>query len=384
LLANWRARRIARSLNRIGANGEKAAALFSGDRSDAMDMPDQIPAAEVLHLHWISGIPQFGVGALIDQPTFFNGVNPSIPMVWTFHDLNPITGGCHYPGACDRYRYGCGQCPQLSTRGRPEVFTSALLKRKRRMFKMLEARPLAIVANSRWTAAQAGESRVLRGLNIEIQVIFPGVDLASFRPAAKEACRRALGLDPDTLVVCFGAAAVLDPVKGMDLLREALEGSKFRSRIHLLTFGNGGAPDVCGLPIKHVGTVTNDTALAKIYSAADVFVAPSRMEAFGQTAAEAVACGIPVVGTPVGGIPEIVRHGETGLIARECSGYSLRVALDELLSDAALRSEFSARCRTAAVKLFDSDVQAKRYVEVYNKLSTRESRGLRRHSRGTE
>ena len=62
--------------------------------------------ADVIHLHWIA--------FFADYPSFFNSIPDDIPIVWTLHDMNPLTGGCHYSGGCTRFINGCGSCPQLS------------------------------------------------------------------------------------------------------------------------------------------------------------------------------------------------------------------------------------------------------------------------------
>src|SRR5262249_21613664 len=119
------------------------------------------------------------------------------------------------------------------------------------------------------------------------------------------------------------------------------------------------------LPLGYLG---NERMRSLVYSAADVFVMPSVQEAFGQTALEAIACGIPVVGFTVGGIPDIVRPGVTGLLVPTLDVGALRAAIRALLQDPARRVEMAANCRRIAVGEYALEVQARRYIELYEMI----------------
>ncbi len=89
-----------------------------------------------------------------------------------------------------------------------------------------------------------------------------------------------------------------------------------------------------------LGRIDHQRTLALAYSAADVFVAPSRAEAFGQVALEAMACGTPVVAFNVGGLPDMVRPGLTGLLAAPEDATALGEAISIILSDRELLNEW--------------------------------------------
>ena len=118
----------------------------------------------------------------------------------------------------------------------------------------------------------------------------------------------------------------------------------------------------------HVGEVTNERMLSLVYSAADLLVSASLAESFGLTVVEAMACGTPVVGFDVGGIPDMVRPGETGLLAPAGDTDALAAGIRRMLTDDELRRRLGARCREVAVKEYGLEIQARRYVALYEEM----------------
>ncbi|MCS3697422.1 glycosyltransferase involved in cell wall biosynthesis [Salinibacter ruber] len=117
----------------------------------------------------------------------------------------------------------------------------------------------------------------------------------------------------------------------------------------------------------------DDRRLSVLYSMADVFVIPSLQEAFGQTPLEAMACGTPVVGFKTGGIPDMVKPGETGWLAETGDVRSLRNALETALESDAERKRMGRRCREIVEEEYTLDRQAQQYEELYNSILEPES-----------
>jgi glycosyltransferase involved in cell wall biosynthesis len=123
-----------------------------------------------------------------------------------------------------------------------------------------------------------------------------------------------------------------------------------------------------------MGTVSQESAMANVYSACDVFLAPSRQENLANTVLEAMACGTPVVAFAVGGMLEAIEHGRTGLLVRPMEDRELADATSTLLSDEALRAGMRIQARKRALALFDVHVQAGKYIDLYReKLGARPS-----------
>jgi glycosyltransferase involved in cell wall biosynthesis len=172
-------------------------------------------------------------------------------------------------------------------------------------------------------------------------------------------------------ILLFSADSIRNHRKGFKLLLEALAGLKDVENLFLLSVGRGEVIVPDSIPHLHMGYVSDDRFLSLIYSAADVFVIPSLQEAFGQTALEATACGTPVIGFAVGGIPEVVRHGVTGLLVPPRDVASLRAAIVDLLRDPVKRAEMSASCRHIALDEYNLELQASRYTHLYQKIVAR-------------
>ncbi len=202
------------------------------------------------------------------------------------------------------------------------------------------------------------------------------VDTTVYKPIDKRVCRTALGIDPNKLVVGFAAFSLANYIKGGDLLVEALVGleDELKSQLVLLTFGGGGEEiaRTTGIETVPLGFLYGDEPKVQAYSAADLFVVPSRHENQGLVPIECIACGTPVVAFAVGGLPEVVRDGVSGRLAEPENAQSLRTKIAQLLTNPGLRQTLSQRCRKLAVDEFDISLHAKRYIDLYEQLiSTR-------------
>lgn len=339
---------------------------FSDDRSwyDVGQAP-QLGICDVVNLHWVAGF--------VDYREFFRGLDDHVPVVWTFHDMNVFTGGCHYDDRCGRFKRSCGACPQLGSRVEDDL-SRRIWRRKRDFFQGLPPERLRIVTPSRWLARQVRYSTIL-GERFQVSVIPYGLDTDDFAPRDRNAAREALGIPRDARVVLFVAQVLNNRRKGFDLLVDALRDLQEIPDLFLVSLGTG-RPALNGLiPHRHLGVVTQDRLLSLVYSAADVFVIPSIQDNLPATVLESLACGTPVLGFDAGGVPEMVRPRETGALARTGDVRALRSALVELLKNEELIREMAVTCRQLAVDEYALDVQARRYETLYHEmLSVRKSR----------
>ena len=333
--------------------------LFSDDRSSyASTLLHQIPASQIVNLHWIPGF--------VDYRAFFTRVPRSRPTVWTLHDLNAVTGGCHYDFGCDRYVAACGACPQLGSAD-PGDLSHDIWERKRRVFSDVPASRLHIVAPSRWLANEARRSPLLG--RFQVDVIPYGLDLEEFAPRDRGKVRDLLGIPASARVLLFVAEAVGNKRKGFAQLIEALGQCAAKvPNLLLLSLGKS-KPDVqAAVPWIHVGSADNDRFLSMVYSAADLFAICSLQDNLPNTVLEAMACGIPVVGFRVGGIPDMVRHGENGLVVPANDVRALADAIADVLNDRDRCAAMGARARQIAVEEYPLELQSRRYSELYARL----------------
>jgi glycosyltransferase involved in cell wall biosynthesis len=242
----------------------------------------------------------------------------------------------------------------------------AIWRRKRKSLESLAERKFRVVTPSRWLAEQARKSTLLG--RFPCSVIPYGLDIEVFQPRDPRLMREALGIPLTAKVVLFLADGVDDPRKGREFLLRALEGMADSQNLFLLTLGRGGPLELGAFPHVHVNAVADDRLLSCVYSAADVFVAPSLQDNLPNTVLEAIACGVPVVGFASGGIPDAVRQGETGLLAPLRDVRGLREAVRELLATESIRTEMARNCRRVAVQEYALEIQARRYLELYRAM----------------
>ena len=334
--------------------------LFSDDRSTyAATLVDQIPACQVINLHWIPG--------LVDYESFFTRVLPSTPIVWTLHDLNAMTGGCHYDLGCGRYVIHCGTCPQLGSEDSRDL-SYDIWARKQRLFSTIESSRLHFVTPSRWLAEEVKRSPFLG--RFPVYVIPYGLDLEEFAPRNRGNVRDLLGIPRDARVLLFVAEQIGNKRKGFARLMDALArcAGSIPNLLLLSTGQNRPAvPD--GIPSVHVGSVNNDRFLSMVYSASDAFTICSVQDNLPNTVLEAMACGIPTVGIAAGGIPDMVRNGVNGFLVSANDEGALADAITGLLHNGARCAEMGANARGIAVREYSLDLQARRYAELYASLT---------------
>jgi glycosyltransferase involved in cell wall biosynthesis len=217
-------------------------------------------------------------------------------------------------------------------------------------------------------ATQAEQSSLLSGMRVS--VIPNSLDTDLFSPQDRQASRKELGIPHDAEVVLFSAASVVDRRKGFQFLAQALATlDDPHGKLLLVSLGKGRPKITTPVPHLHLGRITDDSHLAQAYSAADLFAIPSLQDNLPNTVLESMACGTPVVGFAVGGIPEMVRPGVTGLLATPQDANSLGSVISELVAQPDLRAQMRVNCRRIAEHEYALEVQARRYGELYQELT---------------
>jgi glycosyltransferase involved in cell wall biosynthesis len=225
---------------------------------------------------------------------------------------------------------------------------------------------LTAVTPSRWLAATARE-----GLwhDHRIEIIPYGVPLGTYRVLRRDVAREALGVSvsPGRPVLLIAAHDLGERRKGGTLLVKALE--SLRQSVLLLVLGHGHiAIDNQHVAVQHLGYVADDLVKMLAYNAADLLVHPAPVDNLPNVVMEAVACGTPVVGFPIGGMPDMVRPKQTGWLATEVSSPGLAHVLNEALADVARGMDYRDTCRAIAEGEYDSSIQAERYIRLFRSL----------------
>ncbi len=347
-------RELARHLQRRAAGNANGLVSLAMARSGLGAHLNRQPR-QIVNLHWVN----FDFISIAEIGRIRH------PLVWTMHDMWPISGAEHY-SETDDWRDGYRRQKSGSD------LNQWVWQRKRRHWR----RPFHIVTPSRWLAECARDSALTGGW--PVRIIPNPIDTDVWTPMPRAAARAGLDLPVDVPMVLFGAmGGGSDPRKGFVHLREALLRLHAEGRdLQLLVFG--GAADAADLPFKvhSVGAIDDPETLRMMYAAADVFALPSRQDNLPNVGVEALACGTPIVGFDIGGLPDLVAGCDLGYLARPYDAQDLAQGMARILdrrvreaSDATDGLTPMARAaRDYAVDHFAMPVVAARYNALYEEL----------------
>ena len=359
---NNRVRReiIARDFSLYRESRPEGYELFSDDRSRfGGAIVEQVPQCDVINLHWVAG--------MLDYVSSLPRLTQMAPVVWTLHDMNAFTGGCHYDHRCGRFSGSCGGCPQLGSHQEQDL-SRAVWERKKQAIRAVTTGRLRIVTPSRWLADEARKSSVFSETRVD--VIPYGLDLEVFAPRDKAYSRDLLGIPQDARVVFFLADIVDNRRKGFSFLLEALPHCAKRVEKLLLVSLGQQPPQADGvMPWLHLGSIHDYRLLSAVYSAADLFILPSLQDNLANTVLESIACGVPVVSFDAGGTPDMVRPGITGQLVPAYDVPVLASTIVELLNAPDALRTMSAHCRRVALEDYPLVLQAQRYASLYQELA---------------
>jgi glycosyltransferase involved in cell wall biosynthesis len=276
--------------------------------------------------------------------------------------MNAFTGGCHYDCGCGHFANSCGNCPQLGS-DNPKDLSHRIWQRKAKAFSHMDSSRMHFVTPSRWLGKEIGRS-TLAG-RFPRSVIPYGLDLNDFAPRDRAACRDILGLPLESKVLLFVADGLENKRKGFALFAAALAALPSDVPFAMLSVGRNKPDMAIDVPWIHVGSVNNDRQMSVIYSAADIFIIPSLEDNLPNTVLEAMACGTPALGSAVGGIPDMIRPGVTGMLVPPKNVEALVCTIMQLLRDPEQLGEMRLNCRRIALEEYSLDLQAYRYSRLY-------------------
>jgi D-inositol-3-phosphate glycosyltransferase len=216
----------------------------------------------------------------------------------------------------------------------------------------------------------------------KITIIPPGVDTCHFFPIPKDEAKEAIGIPKNDRMVLF--VGRIEPLKGIDTLIRAMALMKLDCGKcpHYLVIIGGDAdttPEEDSVEMTRLKSLCSDLGMDEVilflgkrgqdtlpyyYSAADVLVLPSHYESFGMVALEAMACGTPVIGSDVGGLAHLIKHGETGFLVPSQDPVALSECMTKILLNQSLREEISRKAYSYARK-YDWNYIADKVVSLY-------------------
>ncbi len=308
-------------------------------------------SADIIHLHNLHN-------SYINLPMLFSYIKKrGIKTVWTLHDCWSFTGQCPYftMADCEKWRDGCFECRQYK-KYPASLFdrTKIMYRLKKRWFTQVDN--MTIVTPSEWLAELVRRSFLKE---YPVKVINNGIDLSVF--CRKESDFRKKYNLADRHII-LGVASPWSERKGFDVFLKLADMIDDNYAVVLVGVSETQREE---LPKNVIGIprTSNCGALAEIYSAADVFVNPTREDNFPTVNIESLACGTPVVTFDTGGSPEII-DDTCGITAKENTAEALKSAIVEICQ----YRQYSARACRARAEKFDMNDKFKEYVELYEKF----------------
>jgi glycosyltransferase involved in cell wall biosynthesis len=320
--------------------------------------------ADIINLHWIGA----------ETIKFEELRRLNLPVVWRLPDMWPFSGSEHY--TFDNKRQSEGYLKNNRPENQKGIDIDRWVwKRKKTAYNCIKN--LTIVAPSKWLAKCASESVLFSKRRIE--VIHTGIELDKFAPVNKSEARIELKLPPDDIIVLAGASSVNHARKGFGILKEALQKlsgtQSYCHKITIVLFGLKIDPELLAnlkFNVIQMGHIKNYSEMAAIYSAADIFVAPSILENLANTVIESMACKTPVVAFNIGGMPDIILHKQNGYLASQVSVDSLAEGIQWTLENQSLWPSLRECAHKTVVNEFSNKIQINKYIELYKQILSNE------------
>jgi glycosyltransferase involved in cell wall biosynthesis len=324
-------------------------------------------SADLVHCHNLHG-GYFDLRFLAD-------LSHRLPVVLTMHDAWLLSGHCAHSFACDRWKAGCGQCPDLTIY--PEIRRDATAYNWRRKRDIYAASRLYVATPSRWLMDKVEQSMLAPAIE-QARVIPNGIDISLYCPGDRRTARQRLGLPMQAKIVMFAANGIRrNQFKDFETLRAALAKlgeSALCDRVLCIALGEDSPSERYGaVEIRFIPYQTDEAVVVDYYRAADVYVHAARADTFPTTVLEAAACETPVIATAVGGIVEQIQDEVTGFLVPPGDPDALARRMQQLLADDAGRESMGRRAAERAAQMFDVRRMVDDYVGWYSTIIERAS-----------
>jgi glycosyltransferase involved in cell wall biosynthesis len=314
-----------------------------------------VQEADVLHLHWVA--------EWLSADAIHRLLQLGKPVLWSFHDLWPVSCGNHYAGGqaptTNDWQTGAALPPELTAIGQREFM---------RKMQSLADQHLQVIAPSRWIGHMAQQSEV--GRQWPVHHLPYGINTQLFQPKTKAVARQELGLPTDKILLLFSAASLAEKRKGFHLLVKALQQANLAADTVQLLLAGSDELDLSTLPVAalHLGNISTEQKMALIYQAADAYLCPTLEDNLPNTVIESLCSGTPVIGFSTGGLPDLISHSQNGLLASCGDVDDFSHHLNAFCTDSALRDQLLRTASTVSLQDHALETQATRMLKLYEAL----------------
>jgi glycosyltransferase involved in cell wall biosynthesis len=304
---------------------------------------------DIIHLHWING----------EMLSIKDILLINKPIVWTLHDMWPFCNTDHH---------------SFSTKWKHDYLKKKSFLNVEKFFWkkkiQLKKKKIYIVGVSKWIKDCSSKSFIMK--KNPSSIIANTLDTNFWRPIKKNIAKKYYNIPSNFIVLGCGALGSNNFLKGSDLLELALDKIKTpKNNLILLQFGNlnNNLKFFNNIKVINVGELADDKSIKLFYNCLDVFLFPSRLESFGQSAVEANACGVPVVAFKTSGVKDIVVHKFNGWLSKSYDFKDFAKGIDFIINlKKKSYKKLSNNSRFLSKKKFSYNTIASKYINLYKSI----------------
>lgn len=331
--------------------------LFAKEINFNKNIEEEIKNCDVVHLHNIHGY-------YINYVKLFELLKKhNKKIIWTLHDMWPITGRCGYSFGCEKWKEKCGKCKNKKVYPISIIDRSKKeLERKRKVIGSIDKDNMTIVTPSKWLANICKESYLNKFNIIDIP---NGIEHKEVK-ISKGELREKYNLSKEGKIILFVAADTKDERKGIKYILDIISKCKdytfisIGKKIENIKFNN----------FIQLGYISDRSKINEVYSMADIFVIPSLDDNFPTTVLEAFSNSTPVVGFNIGGVPEQIDN-LTGKVVNHINSNALQMEIMDILDNEEILDNYSIEARKKFLREYTLNLFIDRYIDEYVKLGDR-------------
>jgi glycosyltransferase involved in cell wall biosynthesis len=310
----------------------------------------------IVHLHNLHGN--------YFSPLILPALSNKSRVVWTLHDMHSITGHCAHSFDCERWRTGCGECPDLKSYPSIEKDSTDFIWGTKK--KLYTKSVIDVVAVSNWLANKVKDSILS---NQKLHVIHNGIDTSVFKPLSKSFLKEKYGIPAEKKVILFSANSGLsNPYKGGEYVLKVIQDY---AQNDILFVNVGASSEKKEGNVWQIQFESDQNVMAEWYNVADIFLYPSLADNCPLVVLESMACGCPVLSFQTGGIPELVIHNKTGYLAKYKDYSDLKRGFEEMLNNLQSLNEMSEASIERVLNNFTLEQMTLKYKQLYCSILSR-------------
>lgn len=322
--------------------------------------------AQVVNIHNLHGEEYFSYSAL-------GKIVKEKPIVLTMQDMWYFTGHCAFSYECKGYETGCRKCDFLDYYP-PLNYDKAGFHFKNKM-NLYKNKNIHFISCSRWFADIATKVLDNNGIIREVHHVNNPIEttkLFGVDNTEKENLKIELNVPLDKKIICFGAAQIAEPRKGLVRFLERIDKELVKKHnLYLILVGNEIDFDIAAipscLPYRLFGNVTDVIRRNLIYNIADLFVFPSVADDLPNMILESLCAELPVVCFDIGGNKEVVINNTSGYLARKGDYNDFFHGIDVLLSESAEKfTEIKKNARKLIMQQYSMEECTDKYEKIFN------------------